>query len=659
MKGRPAVERRVHRLLGALLLWSLAPLAFLYIILPPFWIVAGAVGVWRVVRPEARWTPPRWVLNSLAVAVLFTVLAAGGLRVGPLRPLGHLLLLLTAIQVAKVNDLGAFRKALPTVFLVGLIGVVSAVHVAIVPYLLVSLGVWWYVGMALWLMTLSESTGTDLGRPRVGHVAVAAVLSAVLAVPTFIVLPRLRSPMVGVGLARQSGFSDSVELARRGGIAESNIAAMTLTSVDGRAIPESWLRLRASAYDRLHGATWAPRRTGLSQPTLRGGLVWLAGRPRSLEGLRAVDVRMADRERFLFMPPGAVALAVDEAVVIDPPGGVVLRARRGPTPEYRVWIADEPVPRFGEPEDRDLRLKDPDPRTARLAAEISGAFDDPADKAQAIETTLAGEYAYSLEGDFGGGRDPVAWFLFEGRRGHCEFFAASMVVLLRHQGVPARMVVGYHGGDAGQDRSTVVVRRSNAHAWVEAWLGAGRGWEVFDPTPSEGVDGLKRLTALDRIRLAWQATKDFFDRRILTFGLGEQMGLLSGLADLGANALSRLRGVSWRPWAVGLVLAVLGPGVLWFAVRRRGRRNRPGSEHPVVAAMTRRLERAGVDVPHSATVGWIGRAIGARWPAAAPEAGRLASAIQEHRFGNRAGAPSGPWAIRGRWRRLRKSLRRS
>lgn len=648
--------RTIHLLVGGLLLWSLVPFPFLYIVLPPFWLVAGAVGIWRVSKPDAIWRPSRLTLNAIGIVVLVAVIMAGGFRIGPLRPLGHLLLLLTSVRVAMVNDLKDLHRALPVIFLGGLVGVVSAVHVSILPYLFGSLVFWWYAGMQVFLLELSQDSGEDLGKPRWRHAAVAAVVVAILTVPFFMILPRLTSPLVGSVLVRQSGFSESVELSRRGEISESEAPAATLVSVDGEALPAAWTRLRASAYDRLHGATWAPRKTGLSAPNLRGGLVWLDEDHRSTDGLRAVDINLEDRKRFLFMPPEVVAVEIDEAVVIDPPGGVVLRARRGDAPRYRVWISPEPIPRMDQPAPRDLRLQNPDLRSARLAARVCGEADGPGEKATAIEAYLSDEYTYSLAGGAGGSQDPVSWFLFESRQGHCEFFAAAMVVMLRHEGVSARLVEGYHGGDASVGGDRVVVRQSNAHAWVEAWLGDDRGWVVFDPTPAEGVDGLQRLGLLERGRVMWQTVEDFFDRRILTFGLGEQAGVLMA-AGTALKALVDWFRQAFRWWWVVLVAGLISAPLAVPSVVKWGSRSRRPPAARAVARMAIRLKQSGIEVPQSATIGWIGRTSAKRWPLSARDVESLVCLAETELYG--AGSPGNNHtsAVRTAWKRIRTGSR--
>ena len=58
-------------------------------------------------------------------------------------------------------------------------------------------------------------------------------------------------------------------------------------------------------------------------------------------------------------------------------------------------------------------------------------------------------------------------FLTEDRRGHCEFFATAAVILLRNLGIPSRIAAGYRGGNYNEIADIVIIRESDAHAWVE------------------------------------------------------------------------------------------------------------------------------------------------------------------------------------------------
>jgi transglutaminase-like putative cysteine protease len=152
-------------------------------------------------------------------------------------------------------------------------------------------------------------------------------------------------------------------------------------------------------------------------------------------------------------------------------------------------------------------------RVRALAEDTAGRAPDRASAVAAVERYLAENATYRLDSRVPApGEDAVDAFLFTDRTGFCEQFAAAEVVLLRSVGVPARMAVGFAGGDAvGSGRR--LLRERHAHAWVEVWY-PDVGWVASDPTAgavladdSRGVldrvtDAVQRLLSSARARLA-------------------------------------------------------------------------------------------------------------------------------------------------------------
>src|SRR5262245_6729708 len=153
------------------------------------------------------------------------------------------------------------------------------------------------------------------------------------------------------------------------------------------------------------------------------------------------------------------------------------------------------------------------------------------------------------------GQDMVDEFLFDTRRGFCEHYSSAFTVLMRAAGIPARVVVGYQGGELNEVGGYYVVRQADAHAWSEVWL-AGRGWVRVDPTAAvaperievgvagavaaaELPDFLRRsgLSTLAELRLrldvAWDYVNVAWDRWVIGFNPERQFELLArfGLGD--------------------------------------------------------------------------------------------------------------------------------
>jgi hypothetical protein len=132
--------------------------------------------------------------------------------------------------------------------------------------------------------------------------------------------------------------------------------------------------------------------------------------------------------------------------------------------------------------DRYRQLPDSMPdRVSERTATLTSRAETPYETAVIVEDWLKSEYEYSL--DVPQPSDNVAdTFLFEMDSGYCTYFATTMAVMLRSQGIPARMVVGYTPGEQVGDDEWVV-RGYNSHAWVEVYF-PDVGWVKFDPTPA-------------------------------------------------------------------------------------------------------------------------------------------------------------------------------
>lgn len=107
-------------------------------------------------------------------------------------------------------------------------------------------------------------------------------------------------------------------------------------------------------------------------------------------------------------------------------------------------------------------------------------------KAAAIENYFINNYKYSLEGTNEIAQDHLDNFIFKDRKGHCEYFATAMIVILRSMGIPSRIAVGYCTDEWNPIGRYFTVREQHAHTWVEVWIDK-YGWMSFDPTPPAGI----------------------------------------------------------------------------------------------------------------------------------------------------------------------------
>jgi transglutaminase-like putative cysteine protease len=136
------------------------------------------------------------------------------------------------------------------------------------------------------------------------------------------------------------------------------------------------------------------------------------------------------------------------------------------------------------------------------------------------------------------GANPADEFLFETQAGFCEHYASSFVLLMRVAGIPARIVLGYLGGEYNPLSGDYLIRQSDAHAWAEVWL-EGRGWTRADPTAAIAAERIERNLRLDTFGRSAPAR----------FRVEE--GSTLGRLVRGARVLADAFDSGWKNWVVG------------------------------------------------------------------------------------------------------------
>jgi hypothetical protein len=148
-------------------------------------------------------------------------------------------------------------------------------------------------------------------------------------------------------------------------------------------------------------------------------------------------------------------------------------------------------------------------------------------------------------------KDPVTYFLFERKQGHCEYFASAMAVMLRSLGIAARVVNGFRGGVFNDITSQYVVRMWNAHSWVESYF-PGYGWISFDPTPAADPSQQGRPS---RIMLYIDAASSFWREWVINYDFQHQKLLRQKATNSSRQLFERTRDGWQQHYEALLVLA--------------------------------------------------------------------------------------------------------
>ncbi len=540
-----------------------------------------------------------------------------------------------------------------------------------------------------------DRTGLPVDVPRIlrsRRVVGRAFLSAtcLLSVPILLFTTALfvLFPRIGLSLlllnhphaGRMIGFSEHVDLGEVGVLRDDPTIALRF-EVKGLVDPPPTrltLRLRGTAFDTYDGHAWqrTPRELPHPPRTVADlSDIYSLYRSRAPDPARdrvvSFDLEPIDPP-VVFLPPRAIGvrakqpaqILLGEPLTIQPGAEGELRYAGSDARglRYDVYLApdNEPLQEdlSGIERARHLALPMLPERIAALAHEWTDALATPEAKALAIEEHLRREYTYDLRSSSQGKPQPVDHFLFESRRGHCEFFSTAMAVMLRMVGIPSRNVTGFVGGTWNRFGHYYAVREGDAHSWVEAyvddpWRPGSGSWRTFDPTPPSGAQPLEPPGGLYYyVRDLLEAASQRWNTYVVGYDLRKQVRLLDQVSrhyqdfrhwtGINKGPLDKLtRG----PMLATLLLAALG--LAYFGWRRLQRRDSatkpPETKKPLdpgletAAALYRALEIAlhshGMTRPAATPPLRFAVELDARKHPFAPEVVALTNAYLEVRFG--------------------------
>jgi hypothetical protein len=213
-----------------------------------------------------------------------------------------------------------------------------------------------------------------------------------------------------------------------------------------------------------------------------GGLVYTAGIPFRLDHDFSIAWRSADD--FAAFSVNASSYHVQASV-----SNVGEEQLLSAGANYPQWVRE-----------RYLDLPDDIPqRVLNLARDLTAASRAPYARARAIESYLR-TIPYSLNVERPpAARDVVDYFLFDLKKGYCDYFATAMVVLARGAGLPARLVVGYAPGRLDSENGRYVITQADAHSWAEVYFPTF-GWIEFEPTSGRPAVAREHETNLSTVK---------------------------------------------------------------------------------------------------------------------------------------------------------------
>jgi protein-glutamine gamma-glutamyltransferase len=579
--------------------WTLAALAFAVAphvqYLPP-WItgtfLACAALRWQMERKRWR-LPPAWARIVLSLLCFIGVFAAFDYTVSGVGPGSALLAVMAALKLLETRQRrDQFVLLFISIFLI-MASLLREQYVWSLPYLLAGL----VLTMTAWLRMASDVS--EPPRASFGGAGRLLLYAAPLALAMWFFFPRIATPFWAVPIdtsGATAGLNDHMSPGDISSLSLSDAVAFRV-QFEGEVPAPGQLYWRGLVLHRFNGRTWTGSEPG-GDPRARDVLE-VYGEP-----VRYEITMEATQQRWVY----ALDIPYDWSLEDSFMGGQHQVASAQPIDQrvaysavsysqYRIdpALADWTRSRY-------LRLpEDRNPRTAELARRMHRAAGSDREFIEDVLQKFHTEsFHYTLEPPPLGGH-PVDEFLFDTRRGFCEHFASAFAVMMRAAGLPARVVLGYQGGEINPMGQYMIVRQSDAHAWTEVWL-QGRGWERYDPTAAVaperiesgmsgarlagigarwGLDAPSRL--LHRARLTWDLFNAKWNDWVLGYGPDKQSSFMQSLG---------MERPDWRKMMLTLValLAILVSVVSLLLLRRY----RPARKDPAARLYGRFMRKAGL-----------------------------------------------------------------
>lgn len=344
--------------------------------------------------------------------------------------------------------------------------------------------------------------GERVFRPFLKPVTMITLCTLILTVLFFISIPRLQRGLWGKSFLtgiKTTGFSEKVDFGSFGRVKRDETVVMRVIV---RPDLDEPLYLRGMTFDYFDSAAWYDR----IQERRR---LYRTSRDFSPEVLEAPG--KIQSEIYLEPIDSSVIFTVKKPYKIDSTGYFMRRDSAGSFYMkqkiskrffYRLY-SDDAFYRDDDHLQSYLQFPDDAQRVRRLAETVTAGSEAPRETAHRIRDYLLANYDYSLDTEEPTpGITAIEHFLFNSEQGYCEHFATAMTLMLRSTGIPSRLVTGFLSNRKNEFGDYYLIRQSDAHSWVEAFI--IDHWEPFDPTPVLSLPvRMNLMLLLDNVNLNW------------------------------------------------------------------------------------------------------------------------------------------------------------
>jgi protein-glutamine gamma-glutamyltransferase len=496
----------------------------------------------------------------------------------------------------------------------------------------------------------------DEKKPRsiafhVKQAALHTLMGIPLAAILFVLFPRATAPLWGMREpgTGQTGLSEEMQPGEIANLIRSRETAFRVEFEGNRRPPNNALYWRGPVLRMFDGVKWT---TG--DGLLRGEFSSFTPEELQRDGIiYTVTVeRLSTRWLPVLEVPAAFPTgpAIEQTAYLSDAQQIGLRRSPNGATAYRVQSLLRPIYSGIQNQSSWAELRTGpqivNPRARAFAERLKNEFPEPRERIRALLTHFnREEFFYTLNPPQytanDNARTSIDRFLFDGKRGFCEHYAGATVFLLRASGIASRVVTGYQGGE-WQPSGYMIVRQSDAHAWVEALIDGQ--WMRIDPTAAvapnrvelgltEALPETERLLVNTRrwfetaqFVALWERANFSYTKWVIGFDRDRQKELMR---DLGLGDMNPLSAIGWMLIAVSLSGGLIATA-WWFSRRRSEKKLDPNVQ--AWHALKKRLAKAGLPIATHETVSDVLARARERWPTHAAVFTDFAAIYNRSRF---------------------------
>lgn len=582
------------------LLWMAAALVFT---LPPFFDSLAIWVPWLFLLSLALkfWMEPRgYRLRSIVLKLLLvaTALPTVFISYGSVRGVEagiSVLVVLMSLKILEAHTAREFRVMVLIGWMLCLCGFFLSQDFTTALCLLIAFAL-----LVVALIQFHRGASPGAVWPPVGTTCKLLLQASPLVVLFFLLFPRINAGLrfeLRPVRAANTGFSDRLAPGSVAALANSSEVAFRAEFPGSSARPSGPMYWRGIVMWRCYGMEWrAPYTPRPKSPSTTFDIAGTGGLP--VQSPNAKEIQ----QRITLAPHGARWMFALDHPIKTPPGAMLARG------DYLSSV--QPIRKArqyevvsSESSGNEITAKERE-ESLEVPASISPAVRDLAHSwtvpnrdsrgvvSSALQFFRTQGFSYSLTpGEY----DNLEEFLFRRRVGFCEHYAASFATLMRLAGIPARVVVGYLGGEYNDLGHFFLVRQADAHAWCEVWL-PQKGWTRVDPTAAVApgrasldftsfletriasgqmgarqnalIAQLLRSGVFTNVRFIWQTLSYEWDTWLLPFDADVQDVLLTSMGIAGRGSIFLVVEI------LLVVVALLAIYFAWMQLRTRSRVDR-------------------------------------------------------------------------------------